>query len=192
MKKEILIILLSVIFTFTQLFAQKEASEKNNQVFLSLPRLAISNFSMTYEYLMQNNKGFALTGGVILLDNSSKSKLGGNFEMQYRFYSKLMRENVFQGIYFAPFIGYRYVDVKKEIWNSLSKTTIQNNYFSTVSGGIAIGCKIAIAQRIVFGFEIGGGVKYTTGNKEKKDYHIFDYGYSGITPRTDIIFGLFF
>ncbi|MDD3877802.1 MAG: DUF3575 domain-containing protein [Bacteroidales bacterium] len=194
MRKVISCIVISMLLTGS-LFAQtKEASEKNNLFSLSMTRLPLSNFYMGYERMFQNNTSIALNGGLILKDNTTESKIGTNLEFQYRFYSKIRREKVFQGIYFAPYLSYRYVDVEEKYSCYEDFIWINNAHqiYKTLGAGVGLGCKVAIAQKIVFGFEMGAGVKYSTGRRDYVDYNIFDYGYTGIAPKADITLGIFF
>ncbi len=191
MKRFILqtVLILLVLSVIAQ--EKKSAIDKNHLFSVSIPRFALNTFSINYEYLLKNNKGIMLNAGIILKESEGDSKFGGNAELQFRIYPIIMKERVFQGLYFAPYVGYRYVEVEKQtyIYDPFFEG-IKKDIFKTMGAGVAIGCKVAIVQTVVFTFELGGGIKYTKG--PKGNYSIFDYGYSGITPKTDITVGIFF
>lgn len=198
MKKSLVMIAITLL-SLGVVAQEDEAPVKNNLLSFSIPRLFMNNFSVQYERILSDHTSVAVSGGIILKENRGDSRLGGNAEFQFRMYPSIMREKVFQGVYFAPYVNYRYVDIEESYYyyhyypEPAEELDRVHEYYSTIGGGIAVGCKIAIMQRVVFSFEVGGGLRYSTGTKDDGRYYdITDYGFTGIAPRADIGLGFFF
>lgn len=196
MKKNLLVIAIALL-SLGGVAQEKESAMKNNLVSFSIPRLFMNNFSVQYERILSDHTSMAISGGIILKENRGESRIGGNGEFQFRMYPAIMREKVFQGVYFAPYVNYRYVDMEESNYYYYPEPAEEveriHAYYSTFGGGIVVGAKIAIMKRVVFSFEVGGGMRYTTGTKDEDRYYdITDYGFTGIAPRADIGLGFFF
>ncbi len=189
MKKACIFIL--VVLMIGQINAQtKEPDERNNLLSVSLTRLFLSNMSFTYERLF-NSSGLAVSGGITLTDNRDMSKTGMNAELQYRVYPNLRKDKSFQGIYLAPYVSYRYLE--ETFRNNYSQDNeFDREWYRSYGLGVVFGMKVAIAKRIVFTYELGGGLKLTDGTQKASRYDIIDPGYTGIVPRADISLGYFF
>lgn len=178
----------------TTLLAQpKEVEDRRNLVGFSVSQLFVSNLSYSYERLF-NNSGFHALAGVTLKDNDTETQSGVNFELQYRVYPRLNKHKAFQGFYLGPYVSYRYLDDEDtgNRWYSYLDSEPQRDFYNSFGVGVAFGCKLAIAQRFVFSFELGGGLKYADGTKKAPSYEIFHPGYTGIAPKMDISLGYFF
>lgn len=198
MKKNLLIIAIALL-SLGGVAQENETATKTNLLSFSIPRLFMNNFSVQYERILSDHTSMAISGGIILKENRGDSRIGGNGEFQFRMYPAIMREKVFQGVYFAPYANYRYVDIEESYYyyhyypEPAEEVDRRHEYYSTLGGGIVVGAKIAIMQRVVFSFEVGGGMRYSTGTKEDGRYYdITDYGFTGIAPRADIGLGFFF
>jgi len=193
--RTLIISALMLFFTLSSYAQPKDPFEKNNLFSVSMPNLFLSNLTMSYERLFENNSSAVIKGGLTLKDNVGMSKIGANGEFQYRFHSEIRKDRAFQGVFFGPFLSYRYIDIKDESYDYINDIYVvkpTHDFFSSAMAGVTVGCKIAIVSTVVFGFEIGGGLKYTTGTRKAYSYDIFDEGYSGIIPKADITLGIFF
>lgn len=177
---------------FSHINAQKDAEDRSNLVSVSVTRLFMSNMSFTYERLF-NSSGLAVIGGITLTDNDERSKTGMNAELQYRVYPNLRKTKSFQGMYLAPYVSYKYLEETSR-YNNFSGVynNISTKFYRSYGLGVVFGMKVAIAQRIVFTYELGGGLKLTDGTRKAGRFDFFDPGYTGILPRADISLGYFF
>lgn len=192
-----MITLISLLFGTSINAQQKEPENRNNLVSVSVSRLFFSNMTLSYERLFQST-GIAVSGGITLKDDRRETKKGINVELQYRLYPKLNRESAFQGMYLAPYFMYKYLD--ETIRNDCgyySETfgcfpTVKKGKFNAYGMGIVFGMKVAIVRRLVFAFELGGGLRYAEGDRQSGNYDIVHPGYTGIAPKADISIGYFF
>lgn len=192
MKKLIALIFLSVLMI--QVNAQNtEPENRNNLVSFSMTRLFVSTMSFSYERLFESS-GLMLSAGITLRDNNEETKTGASVELQYRLYPKLMREKVVQGFYIGPYLQYKYLEATDRVYcyEIIDCIPLQKNQYDSYGIGIAFGMKVAIAQRLVFSYELGGGLKYSVGTQKAGRFDIFHPGYTGIIPRADISLGYFF
>lgn len=197
--KKLITAFIFVLFVFSLNAQTKEPVERNNVFGFSVTRLFVNNMTYSYERLF-NSTGAYLSAGVIMKDNNQEKQLGGNVEFQFRLYPILHREKVFHGLYVAPFLTYKYLDVTSDqyYWDPINYIDIylqdQREFYNILGFGVMVGAKIAIANRLVFTYEIGGGLRYSD-NKNNSNYYgsnIFSPSYTGIIPRADISLGYFF
>ncbi len=206
--KKIISLSMMLMFGIMVFAQQKEAEDKNNLISFSLTNLVANNMTFSYERMF-GSSGLMLSGGITLTDDSYESKLGNNAELQFRLYPNLQRESVFQGFYIGPYASWLYLDEKTTYWDYcgtddewLTCESSNRNIYNNFGGGVVVGIKIAIAQKMVFTFESGGGLRYSTGKKPDNNYYNTgispDYvdqvhpSYTGIAPKMNISFGYFF
>lgn len=197
--KNLITALVFVLFVFNLNAQTKEPEDRNNLFSFSVTRLFVNNMSYSYERLF-NTSGAYLSAGVIMKDNNQEKQLGGNVEFQFRLYPILHRDKVFQGLYIAPYLTYKYLDVTRDVyyWDPVNYIEIYQNdqreFYNVMGLGVMVGAKIAISNRLVFTYELGGGLRYSD-NKSNSNYYgddIFSPSYTGIVPRADISLGYFF
>lgn len=186
-KVSVFIIILMII---SNISAQKDVEERSNLVSISVARLFLSNMSFTYERLF-NSSGLVVVGGITLTDNDQRTKTGMNAELQYRVYPNLKKEKSYQGAYLAPFVSYRYLEETSR-YSNYPYNNVNKDFYRSYGLGVVFGMKIAIAQRLVFTYELGGGLKLTDGTRKAGRFDFVDPGYTGIVPRADISLGYFF
>lgn len=197
MMKFLIITLMSLLFITNVNARQGEPEGKNNLLNISMTRLFLSNMTLSYERLFQSS-GISVSAGITLKDNRNESREGVNFELQYRLYPRLNTESTFQGMYLAPYVMYRFLDrTNRNECGYYSESfgcfpTISKGTYNIYGVGVVFGMKIAIARKLVFTYELGGGLKYSEGNKQAGSYDIFHPGYTGVAPKADISLGYFF
>ncbi len=199
--KHLTAILIFIIAAMSSINAQnREPEDRNNLFSFSATRLFVNNMSYSYERLLQNS-GIFLSAGVIMKDDNSEKQIGANAEFQFRLYPVLNRDKVFQGLYIAPYLNYKYLDNTYKVyeWDPVNYMDVyvndRNEIYNILGFGVMVGTKIAIASRLVFTFELGGGLRYSDNSNNNNYYYsnnIFSPSYTGIIPRADISLGYFF
>ena len=117
-------------------------------------------------------------------------------------YTKNMAKDIvvlkFQNAYFGPFVKYKYLEVTDLDGAYINNTWydgILSNTYNTFAGGVLIGFKLSMLERITLDFNIGGGIQFT---QEASDdvpdyaYDIFGVAYTGVTPSANFTFGFKF
>ena len=215
--KKIVILVLGVIISTTA-FSQETTEEKNefrnNEFKVSVFDFFTGNFTISLEHLNKDNSSFVLNTGMTLVQNPNEEKIGGELELQYRYYLKPERNETpasyFDGVYMGTYLFYKYLDQTNTSTSyngyydtygnyvDQSTSTTYNNLFSTYGGGVLIGVKFIIFERISTDFTFGGGIRYTDINlaegAKKYDYATgyFSPGFTGIAPRAKLTVGLSF
>ena len=197
--KKIFIIIISLIIS-SSLFAQEEniVTKRNNEFRISFFQFFMSTFRLSYERMF-NNSSIVINGGLTLKESEYEEKLGGQGELQLRFYAIPAKESSFEGVYTGPYLSYQYLDISsyENIWE-FGMSSYQEKYrdfYTSVGGGIIIGIKIAAAERVTFDFNFGGGVRYTensSSNPSNNYSDIFQPGYTGVCPKANFSLGLKF
>jgi hypothetical protein len=189
--KKLIISFMVLLLTIPAIAQEKEAEDRNNLISFSLTRLFTGNMTLSYERMF-NNSGALLAAGITLKDNTSETLTGYNFELQYRVYTKLLREKTFQGFFLSPYVTYNTFQEENRYFDfSTNETIVDKKDYAYYGFGVQVGMKIAIAQRLVFTYELGGGLRNPIGDS-KGGSGILDPGYKGIAPRANISFGYFF
>ncbi len=215
--KKIIIFVLGV--TISTIVFSQEATEdtnefRNNEFKVSVFDFFAGNFTISLEHLNKDNTSFVINTGMTLVQNPDEEKIGGELELQYRYYLKPEREEItasyFDGVYMGTYLFYKYLDQTNTYnaydgyydaggnWITTGGSTKYNNLFSTYGAGVLIGVKFIIFERISTDFTFGGGVRYTDINlaegAKKYDYATgyFSPGFTGIAPRARLTVGLSF
>lgn len=175
---------------------------------------AISTFEIGYEKDFKNRtKGISLSAGILLREDSPRFNQdfgeqfmqGVNVQLGYKVY---VVNNVEQGgrherltsFYFSPFIKYNYTsnsyDFTQWVPDSIGfwETISIIDEISSVSGGVILGVRLIVVDRMAFDFYFGGGVKLSQ-ISQNPDYYtggILSVGYTGILPRVGMKFGFLF
>lgn len=173
-----------------------------------------AQFSLSYERYFSNRKSsITINPAVTLLDNRSKSINGIQVVAQYRFYvSHLNKSNgrlLFNmenfGFYTGLYVlGQQYnEDFKRDYWDPVNQEGSLRDYRKEITayeGGALLGIQIDITKRIVFDFNVGGGVRYTdyTNTYEAdmgdyyEEYSVLDPEYQGVKPKGELLLGITF
>ena len=203
--KNIIIIscfLLFAMVTMSQDFTSERIEPYPNEIRVGFFQFFLNTFFIEYEHLFPNSTGLVLQGGLSLKKNQIEEIYGGQTGIQYRLYTKNMAKDIvvlkFQNAYFGPYVKYKYLEVTDldgayvdNLWN---EGILQNTY-STFAGGVIIGFKLSMLERITLDFNIGGGIQFTQeANDDVPDYayDIFGVAYTGVTPSANFTFGFKF
>lgn len=158
--------------------------------------LGIENFNSTY------SRSFNLSAGLRTGSNDYEKGLGGGLELAYRKYASPMKfrsrnsRESYQGIYYSLFAKGEYFKGEDPYYSSASDNYSEK--ISSVRVGFTIGFRKTLWQIIILDIYAGGGYRYsdvqTTGYYNQSSYgpqyDIFDPGYSGIYPKTDVKIGI--
>ena len=171
---------------------------KLNRFYIGPADLFFNTLQLGYERNLRNHNSIALSAGFKMYkEDEVFHRIGVNGELQYRVNLDYNRESIYSinsrystFAYFAPYLNYRYEEMK-------DKNTNDNNYTSTycnsVSGGFGFGFRLsALESRLCLNAFAGGGLKYSEvlGLDRYKDF--LEVGYTGIAPRLAIQIGISF
>jgi hypothetical protein len=186
----------------SQDFTSEDLDLYPNEIRVGFFQFFLNTFFLEYEYMFPNSTGLVLQGGVSLKKNSFEEIYGGQGGLQYRLYTKNMAKDIvvlkFQNAYFGPFVKYKYMEVTDldgAYVNDSWYDGILENTYNTFAGGVLIGFKLSMLERITLDFNIGGGIQFT--NEASDDvpdtaYDVFGVAYTGVTPSANFTFGFKF
>lgn len=186
----------------SQDFTSEDLDLYPNEIRVGFFQFFLNTFFLEYEYMFPNSTGLVLQGGVSLKKNSFEEIYGGQGGLQYRLYTKNMAKDIvvlkFQNAYFGPFVKYKYMEVTDldgAYINDSWYDGILENTYNTFAGGVLIGFKLSMLERITLDFNIGGGIQFT--NEASDDvpdtaYDVFGVAYTGVTPSANFTFGFKF
>ncbi|MFO7657026.1 MAG: hypothetical protein R6W78_08155 [Bacteroidales bacterium] len=173
-----------------------------NEIRVGFFQFFLNTFYLEYEHFFENNTALVLEGGMSLRKNSYEEIFGGQGGLQFRLYTNSLNRDIealrFDRAYFAPFFKFKYLDVTDldgaEI-NGINQPGILQNTYTTFAGGVLVGIKLSVLERITLDFNIGGGIQYTDeANDEVPDYayDVFGVAYTGVAPMANFTFGFKF
>lgn len=157
-------------------------------------------FYLGYERMVNEKSSLLLSGGVTLVDQSYEERIGGQANIEYRFFALKGSSNDFfidfDGVYLGPYLKYKNLNVT-DIDEYASGGPLEEKYhFETVGGGVLVGIKLTVTDRIFFDFNLGGGIQYEFNEDNTSDSYwsgdIFSPGYTGVLPAGNFTFGLKF
>lgn len=196
-----LIIILAILLwkpTFSQ---ETEKTDYKNEIGVGFFQFFVNTFYMGYEHFF-NSSSIVINGGFTLYEDYYEEAIGGSAEVQYRFYSRWANEKIsflqIDGLYLSPYANYKYIDLTEyeEEWvGQTYHTTKKHHIYPSLGGGVLIGIKFFIVERLTVDFNLGGGVKYTFKEEERDldySYSLADPGYTGILPKANLVFGIRF
>jgi len=185
---------------FSQTSATEDYKKRNNYFYVGPAELFLNTFQLGYEKKLKCHNSLFLSGGFKLSESDEViNRMGGNAEIQYRInllYNKeaigLINKNYSTFVYFAPYIQYRYEEIKDADYSDISKkyiTTFVNSSF----GGLGFGIRLtAVENRFCINIFGGGGLKYSEVNGLKKYGGFMEPGYTGIAPKLSLQMGIAF
>jgi len=195
-------LLLFATIASPQDFPLEKTEPYTNEIRVGFFQFFLNTFYLEYEHLFPNSTGLVLQGGLSLKKNAFEEIYGGQGGIQYRLYTKNMAKDIvvlkFQNAYFGPFARYKYLEVTDLDGAYVNNTWyegILSNTYNTFAGGVLIGFKLSMLERITLDFNIGGGIQFTQeANDDVPDYayDIFGVAYTGVTPNANFTFGFKF
>ncbi|MCB0395955.1 MAG: hypothetical protein KDD36_04850 [Flavobacteriales bacterium] len=137
--------------------------------------------------------------GVTLNDADGNDRTGVFLELQRRMYFGMEDGRIKKaGAFFAPYLvsGYVQRDVTRYSYtNDLGYVDYfeydVNEKIKTFNGGITFGARFVISQRVISDVSVGGGIKYSDVNGHRGKGDLWDFSYTGVTPRVAIQLGIF-
>lgn len=195
--KRTIIILCFVSYLATPSFSQEDYSSYNNYFHVGFFQFFTGTFYLGYERMVTDKSSLLLSGGVTLVDQSYEKRIGGQANVEYRFFALkgMDRDNFidFEGVYFAPYAKYKSLNVTDI--DEYATPQEEKFQFETLGAGVLVGIKLTVTDRIFFDFNLGGGVQYEFNEEEDDSYwsgDIFSPGYTGVLPAANFTFGLKF
>ena len=174
-----------------------------------------NTFLLSYETGIGKDKTIAILPGVILKQNGSEKYKGFQAEIQSRFYLlhpsfANMEESKYGGARIQPYVApyYSYMSLQKDYTlysynpnNPSGEAKDFERNTTAHSGGVIVGCRINFTKNLFIDFNAGGGFRFAdiedTVYAEDpnlfpiyEDYNIFDYDYTGITPKIGFLVGI--
>ena len=202
--KKVFITILIIILFISKINCQDDNSSVfyRNEIRTGIFQFFLNTFYLEYEHFISENSSFVISGGITLKKDSYEEVYGGEGGAQFRMYSNnIIRGFDFsntQGLYFAPFLKYRYLDVTDidgaEFSNIWEDGPFMNIY-NTIGGGVLVGVKFFVLERVSIDLNVGGKIQYTlTKNDHVPDYgyEVFGIAYTGVSPSANLTFGMKF
>lgn len=196
------IIFISCFFVLFQNISNAQENNEqpyNNYFHVGFFQFFTGTFYLGYERMVTDRSSLFLSGGITLVDQSDQERIGGQANIEYRFFALSGSENDFfidfDGIYFGPYLKYKNLHVT-DIDEYSSPTQIDEYRFETIGGGVLVGIKLTVTDRIFFDFNLGGGIQYEYNEDNNSDNYwsgdIYSPGYTGVLPAANFTFGLKF
>lgn len=202
--KNIFILPLTLLCMLLQKPATAQAAEPGaprNYFYFGPVDLLFNTLQVGYERRLGNSNTIAFSGGLELSRvNNYYARMGGNGSFQYRvnlLYNKetvstlLARHSAFA--YFAPFIHYRYSELRDELRAEGGGTHLAASYIHSAFGGFGFGTRFsALSNRFCLNVFAGGGLKVSSARGEKAYDSFLQPGYTGIAPKVELQAGIAF
>ncbi len=202
MRKSIIIILIILISVNAWSEDDDLPVKYKNEIRVGVFQFFLNTFYIEYEHFVSDNTSFIIDGGMTLKKDSYEEVYGGEGGAQFRVYSgNIIRDFSFsntEGLYFAPFVKYRYLDVTDINGAEFSGVWAEGpfkNIYNTMSGGVLIGVKFFMLERLSIDINIGGKLQYTFTESEAVPdyaYDVFGVAYTGVSPAGSLTFGIKF
>jgi len=184
-----------------QLLSQKSAvvPDYKNELRVGIFQFFTGTLNVSYEHYFKPASSIVIEGNLTLIRDNEEDVIGGKGEMQYRFYvrpsSTVKNASRLEGIFVGPYVGYHYYDITDHnYYVAGSYYPIDKDvYYSTIMGGFIAGVKYTILERFTVDAYLGGGLRSTdTDDDYNQNNNIFERGYTGISPRVNLTFGIRF
>lgn len=204
--KKILLISITIIFIMPAFSQEKPATERKNEFRVDFFYLIGNTLLMEYERDL-GSKSVVIAGGLTMSQTNNSENIGGQIEGQLRFYARPDEVNAYRGIYLGPMVRYRNLRMTKyyTTYDYSGNVVESNRYedlYSSVIVGFLSGIKLAPGNKVVFDWNIGGGLRYSaksTSNPAVTDplkyfdiEGVYSPGYTGILPLANFSFGMTF
>ncbi|MFZ4546434.1 MAG: DUF3575 domain-containing protein [Bacteroidales bacterium] len=195
-------ILFAVLFTtcvasgFAQILATANSPEYKNILKMSASLFTRSTFQMGYERFFNPNTSFLVSAGMSFKDSDYEKVWGVRTEAQMKFHVyTVVKPLQSHRLYFAPYLMNEYYETEGSHYDYNGNSYWQTETFDAFGGGMLFGWSFSFANRINLDIYTGGGLRKTF-NYDNSEYYydngVFDYAYSGISPRLGIDIGFWF
>lgn len=188
-----------------QTFSQEVSYEKSPNSFtnykniykFSLTEFTRNTFQMGYERFLSPSTSLYVIAGLTSKDDYYDNVFGIKTELQLKIHAYTSsRGKVMHRLYFAPYLMNHYLDTEfteweyDQNWNSYQVKV--SDSFDVIGTGVMFGWSFSFAKRMNIDVYTGGGIRRTIGSGDNSNSGIWDYSYSGITPRFGIDVGFLF
>lgn len=178
MKLKSILFLLTFSFMLNMVFAQKksfsQANTKHNLKFgLNANFYDSYPLSLAWEFKVANRQSLQVDVLPVFFKNDYSSESGLSLGLSYRKYISKNKEGL-QGLYFSPFVNYKFSN-SKDLYNS-STSKYKDN---TLNLGFLFGKQWIYKSG--FSLDINGGLGYYISNSSTN--YSGNYPYPGYTPR---------
>lgn len=205
MYKKIFLLLAVLAIFSVQAFPQEVNYDKSSNSFnnyrniykFSLTEFTRNTFQMGYERFISPSTSIYLIAGLTSKDNSYDKVLGIRTELQLKIHAYTSsRGKVMHRLYFAPYVMNHYFDTEFTDWEydnhgNYYQTKVTDSY-DALGTGVLFGWSFSFAKRMNIDVFTGGGIRRTIGSGDNSNDGVWDYSYSGITPRFGIDVGFLF
>ncbi len=200
MKKIIFALVFTMLVTsgFAQILATANSPEYKNILKMSASLFTRNTFQMGYERFFNPNTSFLLAAGMSFKDSDYEIVWGVRTEVQMKFHVyTIVKPDQSHRLYFAPYLLNEYYETEGTQYDNYGNSYWQTESFDAFGGGMLFGWSFSFANRINLDIYTGGGLRKTfnydnTDNDYYYDNGVFDYAYSGISPRLGIDVGFWF
>jgi hypothetical protein len=196
MKRIALLCILGIMtsLTFAQTQATAESPVYRNLVKFSPSMFVRNTFQMGYEHFLTPSTSLNLNAGVNFRDNNNEQSWGftGEAQLKLYVYTQVNPKNS-NRLYFAPYIAYNHENEQTNTWNSMGYNEWTDDTYDAGGLGIIFGYSFSFANRMNMDIYSGGGIRKAFNVDDNNDNNgLWDYSYSGISPRLGIDIGFWF
>ena len=198
MKKKLFALLFTICVASAsaQILATANSDENKNILKRSASLFTRSTFQMGYERFFNSNTSFLVAAGLNFKDSDYEKVWGVRTEAQMKFHVyTVVKPQLSHRLYFAPYILNEYFETEGLRYNNNGNSSWQTDTFDAFGGGMLFGWSFSFANRINLDIYTGGGLRKTFNYNQDEYYYndsVFDYNYSGISPRLGIDLGFWF
>lgn len=205
MYKKLIMLSAILMMVSVQTFSQEVSYEKSPNSFtnykniykFSLTEFTRNTFQMGYERFLSPSTSLYVIAGLTSKDDYYDNVFGIKTELQLKIHAYTSsRGKVMHRLYFAPYLMNHYLDTEfteweyDQNWNSYQVKV--SDSFDVIGTGVMFGWSFSFAKRMNIDVYTGGGIRRTIGSGDNSNSGIWDYSYSGITPRFGIDVGFLF
>lgn len=207
MFKKILLLCALLIMVSAQVHSQEQVAgyDKSTNSFtkyrniykFSLTEFTRNTFQMGYERFVTPSTSLYFIAGLTSKDDYYDNVFGIKTELQLKIHAYTSaRGKVMHRLYFAPYIMNHYLDTEFTDWEydqnyNYHEVKVSDSY-DVVGTGVMFGWSFSFAKRMNIDVYTGGGIRRTIGSGDNSNDGVWDYSYSGITPRFGIDVGFLF
>jgi|WetSurMetagenome_2_1015567.scaffolds.fasta_scaffold206515_1 hypothetical protein len=207
MYRKFLLFLALLLVAGTQAFSQDQEvnydkttssfSNYRNIYKFSLIEFTRNTFQMGYERFISPSTSIYFIAGLTSKDDYYDNIFGIKTEVQLKIHAYTSSKGkVMHRLYFAPYIMNHYFDteITDYVWDNNGnyiQSKISDSY-NALGTGVMFGWSFSFARRMNIDVYTGGGIRRTIGAGNDSNDGVFDYSYSGITPRFGIDVGFLF
>ncbi|HOW30498.1 MAG TPA: hypothetical protein PLP88_02940 [Bacteroidales bacterium] len=205
MNKRLVLLPAILIMVSMHTFSQEVNFEKSTSQFtnfrniykFSLTEFTRNTFQMGYERFLSPSTSIYFIAGLTSKDDYYDNVFGIKTEAQLKIHAYTSAKGkVMHRLYFAPYIMNHYLDTEFITWeydpNWNSQEVKISDSFDVIGTGVMFGWSFSFAKRMNIDVFTGGGIRRAIGSGDESNDGVWDYSYSGITPRFGIDVGFLF